>query len=180
MSDGNAPSSDGFMHSSDTLIPFVYNELRRLAKSRLKNEFSSGSIAATGLVHEAFLRLSQNKDCQWNSRGHFFAAAAEAMRRILIEKARARLSLKRGGGVAIETLDEAQIAGSEKDELLLRLNDALEELESIDTRKANLVRMRYFVGMTNEEIADALQIHVATVARDWAYARAWLKREMET
>lgn len=180
MTDGNAPQTDDSGHSSDTLLPLVYGELRRLARSRLNNEFSSGSVEATGLVHEAFLRLSENHNCQWNSRAHFFAAASEAMRRILIERARRRQSVKRGGGVDIEALDPEQISCSEKDAGLLRLDEALEELESIDARKANLVKLRYFVGMTNQEIADALQIHVATVARDWAYARAWLKREMES
>ncbi|MCS7468592.1 ECF-type sigma factor [Stieleria sp. ICT_E10.1] len=163
--------------SSDDLIPLVYTELRRLAKRRLSDDRAGQSLDATGLVHEAFIRLSRDPNCQWNSRGHFFGAAAEAMRRILIERSRQRQTQKRGKGTPHESLSpEAEV--SDRDERLIKLDEALDELEAVDVRKARLVKLRFFVGLTNEEIADALEIHLATVNRDWAYARAWLKREM--
>lgn len=165
-------------HSADTLIPLVYTELRRLARARLRDDRAGDSVEATGLVHEAFLRLSKNPDCQWNSRGHFFAAAGEAMRRILVEKARHRQTLKRGGGIQPKSIED-DLMGKPTTERLIELDEALEQLELIDARKANLVKLRFFVGLTNQEIASILEIHTATVARDWAFARAWLKRQMD-
>ncbi len=176
MTDKEAHEPQAPCHSSETLLPLVYGELRKLARARLKDDLAGRSMDATGLVHEAFLRLSKSPDCKWNSRGHFFAAAGEAMRRILIERARQRQSRKRGSGAARESLNEG--AAVIRDDRLIRLNEALSALESVDARKADLVKLRFFVGLSHEEIADAMGVHLATVSRDWAYARAWLKREM--
>jgi RNA polymerase sigma factor (TIGR02999 family) len=177
MTDTNHESS---RHSADTLIPLVYSELRKLAKSRLKGDHAGQSLDATGLVHEAFLRLARGGDQQWNSRGHFFAAAGEAMRRILIENARSRQTSKRGGGATPISLDDEVMDANFNDQRLIQLNDALDELEAFDARKASLVKLRFFAGLSNDEIADALEIHPATVSRDWAFSRAWLKRWMDT
>lgn len=171
-------SNDGPCYSSANLLPLVYDELRKLAKARLRDDRAGQSIDATGLVHEAFLRLSKTPDCKWNSRGHFFAAAGEAMRRILIERARQRQTIKRGGGATNQSLDDEHEAVHVKDTRLIQLDEAINALECVDTRKADLVKLRFFVGLSNEEIADALGIHIATVSRQWTYARAWLKREM--
>jgi RNA polymerase sigma factor (TIGR02999 family) len=172
------PSTNGSHHSADTLIPLVYSELRKLARAKLRDDRANQSLDATGLVHEAFLRLSADPECQWNNRGHFFAAAGEAMRRILIEKARSRQTLKRGAGLRPQELLDDEV-GFDQPERLLELDEALQQLEAQDDRKANLVKLRFFVGLSNAEIARALEIHPATVARDWAYARAWLKRYMD-
>lgn len=166
-------------HSTDTLIPLVYHELRKLARTRLRDDQAGQSIDATGLVHEAFIRLSKSDSCQWNGRGHFFAAAAEAMRRILIERARQRQTIKHGNGAFREELDVAHAAEWNRDLRLIQLDEVLSQLEANDARKADVVKLRFFVGLNNEEIADALGVHVATVARDWTYARAWLKRQID-
>lgn len=165
-------------HSADTLLPLVYSELRKLARARLRDDRAGQSLDATGLVHEAFLRLSKNPHCRWNSRGHFFAAAGEAMRRILIERARQRQTLKCGEGNRPQSIDE-NLAAEIQTTRLIEMDEALDALESIDHRKADLVKLRFFIGLTNQEIADALEIHPATVARDWVFARAWLKRYMD-
>ena len=167
-------------YSSDTLLPLVYEELRRLARARLRDDRAGQSLDATGLVHEAFMRLTKDALGEWNSRGHFFAAAGEAMRRILIERARSRQTLKRGQGMTFEAYDENKVGQDDRDDRLIRLDEALVDLEAVDNRKADLVKLKFFAGLTHEEIADALEIHLATVSRDWAYARAWLKRQMDT
>jgi RNA polymerase sigma factor (TIGR02999 family) len=161
------------------LLPLVYDELRKLAAARLAEEKPGQTLQTTALVHEAYLRLvggSQPQD--WGGRGHFFAAAAEAMRRILVESARRKKTLKRGGERTRVELDEVAAPEGRADELLA-VNDALGELEREDPEKAELVKLRYFTGLTLQEAADALGISVRTAGRSWAYARAWLRRAVE-
>ena len=171
--------------AADELLPLVYHELRKLARAKLGQEKPGHTLQATALVHEAYLRLvvdkeqeSGNRGAKWDGRGHFFAAAAEAMRRILVESARRKQRLKRGGGLEREPLDEEAIASPEIDGDLIELDAALEKLAGKDHRKAELVKLRYFAGLTIEQAADALDISAATAERDWTYARAWLFREM--
>ena len=162
------------------LLPLVYSELRKLAAQRLTQEKPGQTLQATALVHEAYLRLvDADRPQQWNGRGHFFAAAAEAMRRILLEDARRKRSLKAGGGrQRIELAHvEAAIPGADID--LLALNDALEKLRLKDQRQADLVNLRFFAGLTNDEAAAALGISPSTADSDWAYARCWLRLEMD-
>src|SRR5262249_14751669 len=158
------------------LLPLVYDGLRRLAAERLAHEKPGQTLQATALVHEAYLRLVGTQKAQhWNSRGHFFAAAAHAMRRILVERARHKQSLKARGDRRRQTLAEIDpaIAGPDLD--LLALNEALEKLETHDKRKADLVKLRFFAGLTIEEAAQALGVATSTADKDWAYARCWLR-----
>ena len=165
----------GEREAAGRLLPLVYDELRRLAAQKLAGEKPGQTLQATALVHEAYLRLVGKGDEQsWNGRGHFFAAAAEAMRRILVESARHKRSLKRGGGLVRRDLDDLQLAAPEPAEDLLALDDALNRLAAVDPVKAELVKLRYFAGMTIEEAADALGIASATAKRYWAYSRSWL------
>ena len=157
------------------LLPLVYEELRRLAAARLAAEPSGNTLQPTALVHEAYLRLVGTPDGEhWNHRGHFFGAAAEAMRRILVESARRRRSSKRGGGRIQQGVDHLEIPSPQPAEDLLALDEALDKLAAIDPVKADLVKLRYFAGMTIEEAADALTISPATAKRYWTYARTWL------
>jgi RNA polymerase sigma factor (TIGR02999 family) len=160
------------------LLPLVYDELRRLAVHRLAGEPNQHTLQPTALVHEAWLKLSGDEQRGWNGREHFFAAAAEAMRRILVDRARRRLAAKRGAGEARADADEVEIPAPAPDEQLLDVNDALEKFALFDVNKAELVKLRYFVGMSFEESADALGIAVPTAKAWWAYARAWLRVEM--
>ena len=172
--------ANGDPHAADRLLPLVYNELRRLAAQKLAHEKPGQTLQATALVHEAYLRLMASggrqppDGPQWSGRGHFFAAAAEAMRRILVENARRRSSLKRGGGHVRHDLDGLQLAAPEPVEDLLALDEALNRLAAVDPVKAELVKLRYFAGMTIEEAAAALCISSPTAKRYWTYARAWL------
>ena len=157
------------------LLPLVYDELRKLAAQRMAAEAPAQTLQATALVHEAYLRLVDgNTNLHWNSRGHFFGAAAEAMRRILIERARQKASLKRGGQFGRIELGDVAEPGRESTIDLLELNDALLELERDEPQKGELVKLRFFAGLSLEETAEALGISVATAKRYWAYARAWL------
>jgi RNA polymerase sigma factor (TIGR02999 family) len=161
------------------LFVLVYEELRRIAGSKMAGESAALTLQPTALVHEAWLRLGADAQPKWESREHFFAAAAEAMRRILIDRARRRAAQRHGGGlerVNLETMDVADMAG--RDELLLAINDALEKLAATDAAKAELVKLRYFGGLTMPEAAQALGVSEATAHRWWAYARAWLGREI--
>ena len=161
------------------LLPLVYDELRRLAAHRLAQEKPGQTLEATALVHEAYLRLvDADRPPRWDSRGHFFAAAAEAMRRILVESARRKRSLKRGGDRGRQGLDEADLVVPEVREDLLALDEALDRLAGVDPVKADLVKLRYFAGLTVEEAAAALGISTSTADRYWAYARAWLHQEV--
>jgi RNA polymerase sigma factor (TIGR02999 family) len=158
------------------LLPLVYDELRRLAAQKLAQEKPGQTLDATALVHEAYLRLVGKKPEQpWDGHGHFFAAAAEAMRRILIERARHKQSRKAGGGRRRVELSEVEPALAETPEDLLALDEALEQLAAKDLRKAQLVKLRYFAGLTNAQAAQALGISPSTADNDWAYARAWLR-----
>jgi RNA polymerase sigma factor (TIGR02999 family) len=169
----------GDPHAAAQLLPLVYEELRRLASRKLRSEAPGQTLQATALVHEAYLRLVGKGDEQrWDSRGHFFAAAAEAMRRILVESVRRKRSLKRGGGRARQELDELQLAAPEPVEDLLALDEALDRLASRDPVKAELVKLRYFAGLTIEEAAAALGISSATAKRYWTYTRTWLHQEI--
>jgi RNA polymerase sigma factor (TIGR02999 family) len=166
--------------AAEGLLPLVYDELRKLAARRLAQEKPGQTLQATALVHEAYVRLVGPDGGQnWDSRGHFFAAAAEAMRRILIDNARRKRTGKHGGGHRCRDLDEVEIVAGEPVEDLLALDEALTRLAAEDPAKAELVKLRYFAGLSIEEAAAALGISVATAKRRWAYARAWLFRAVE-
>ena len=171
----------GDPQAASQLLPLVYDELRRLAARKMAQESSGQTLQPTALVHEAFLRLVGNEDVeQWDSRGHFFVAAAEAMRRILIENARRRKSIKRGGAMARCELQDADVALEADDfDTLIALDEALLRLAAEDKALAQLVELRYFTGLTIEETAKVLGVSPRTTKRNWAYARAWLRREME-
>jgi RNA polymerase sigma factor (TIGR02999 family) len=165
--------------AADQLLPLVYDELRKLAAARLAQEKPGQTLQATALVHEAYLRLVGNENGQcWDGRGHFFAAAAEAMRRILVDNARRRQSLKHGGGVEHRRIDELAIAGPEPDGQLLALSEALEKLSATDKTAAELVKLRYFAGLSGKDAAAALGLAERSAERLWVYARAWLLKEL--
>jgi RNA polymerase sigma factor (TIGR02999 family) len=169
--------------ASEELLPLVYDELRQLAAQRLAHEAPGQTLQATALVHEAYLRLVADKrrgssPAGWNSRGHFFAAAAEAMRRILVDTARSKRAEKRGGGRRRIEVEVQELAGRQHDQKLLALDEALAKLEQQHSQKAQVVKLRYFAGLSIKEAAEALGISTATADRYWAYARAWLQREM--
>ena len=164
--------------SADSLLPIVYQELRRLAASYLRRERPGQTLQPTALVHEAYLRLLKDRPERWQNRAHFCAIAAHSMRQILIERARARDAQKRGGGQPRVTLDEALVAGQEPTVDLVALDLALERLAAIDPAQARLVELRFFGGLTVEETAEEMNISPATVKRHWAVARAWLAREL--
>jgi RNA polymerase sigma factor (TIGR02999 family) len=169
--------------STERLFPLVYDEQRRIAASALAREKAGLTLQPTALVHEAYLRLvgpAGSNALPWENRAHFFAAATEAMRRILIETARRKKRLKRGGGADRIPLSEGDRMAFPLGEELLALDEALEKLERIDPPKAALVKLRFFGGSTAEEAAAMLGISISTAERQWAYARAWLRREMET
>ena len=161
------------------LLPLVYGELRKLAAARLAQEKAGQTLQATALVHEAYLRLVVgNSDAEFDNRGHFFCAAAEAMRRILIDQARRKLTLKAGGGLNRQEFNESEIEAPNRDVNLLGLNEALDRLAKLDSRKAELVKLRYFAGLTLHQAAQALGVSDATADADWAYAKSWLRLEM--
>lgn len=165
--------------ASKKLLPLVYQELRRLAAAKLAREKSGQTLQATALVHDAYLRLiGSNEDQKWNSRGHFFAAAAEAMRRILIEQARRKKSLKAGGGFERIAIPESELASPDRADDILVLDEALTKFEELHPRQAKVVKLRYFGGLTIEQTATALEIAQSTAIADWAYAKGWLKLEV--
>jgi RNA polymerase sigma factor (TIGR02999 family) len=165
--------------AAEQLLPLVYDELRRLARHKLGQEAPGQTLNATALVHEAYLRLVDVElPQQWNSRGHFFAAAAEAMRRILIESARGKARGKRGGDWQRVDFDQLDVANSVSPDQLLDLDDALQRLVAIDSVAGELVRLRYFAGIALDQAAAVLGISTATAYRRWAYARAWLRCEL--
>ena len=168
----------GDERASDELLPLVYQELRRLAAQKMSHEPPGQTLQATALVHEAYLRLVGAEDQNWDGRTHFFCAAAEAMRRILIDNARRKKRLKRGGDRKRVTLDDAEFAVEAPSDDLIALDEALEKLASEDPAKAELVKLRYFAGLTVEQAAEILKISRATADRYWSYARAWLFHEM--
>ncbi len=171
---------DGDPSAAEQLLPLVYKELRKLAATKMAQEKPGQTLQATGLVHEAYLRLVDGeKEKHWDSRGHFFSAAAEAMRRILVEKARQKLRVKRGGEQRRVDLDDADLVTYLPPDELLSLNDAIENLAAHDSAAAELVKLRYFVGVSVEDAADTLKIPRTTAYRHWTYARAWLISQLQ-
>ncbi len=165
----------GDKQAADDLLPLVYGELRKLARSRMRHEQPGQTLQATGLVHEAYLRLVGSEDIAWDSRGHFFAAAAEAMRRILIERARRKSRIRHGGELRRASMHTDILVVDDADSQLLDLDQALTDLEAQDRQMANVVKLRYFAGLSIEETAAALNISPRSVNRSWVAARAWLK-----
>jgi RNA polymerase sigma factor (TIGR02999 family) len=166
--------------AAEQLLPLVYKELRKLAAAKMAQEQPGQTLQATALVHEAYIRLVDVEKAQhWNSRGHFFGAAAEAMRRILVDQARRKRSERQGGGLKRHALEHVEIAAPEPSLDVASINEALIRLEEIDKLKANLVKLRYFAGLTIPQAAETLGISSATADRYWAYARAWLHAELK-
>ena len=168
----------GDAKATEELLPLVYNELRRLAAHKMANESPGHTLQPTALVHEAWLKLVDSPAQSWQNRAHFFGAAAEAMRRILIASARRKLTQRRGARAAHLDVDEIEIASPEPDDQLLAVNDALDRFAALEPRQAELVKLRYFAGLTIEEAAVVLGISLATAKRWWTYARAWLFHEI--
>jgi RNA polymerase sigma factor (TIGR02999 family) len=166
--------------AAEQLLPLVYDELRKLASAKLSRESPGQTLQATALVHEAYLRLVGNEQHEpsWDNRGHFFAAAAEAMRRIMIDQARQKKSLQRGGDLQRHDVMDVEFVSPEPNDDLLGLNDALERFASRDPEKAQLVKLRYFAGLTIPQAAEVMGISSSTADRHWAYARAWLHAEL--
>jgi RNA polymerase sigma factor (TIGR02999 family) len=173
-------AQNGDPTAADQLLPLVYDELRRLAAAKIAQEKPGQTLQPTALVHEAWLRLVGSENQLWENRAHFFAAAAEAMRRILIEKARRRQRLRHGGGQERVDLDEIATIAPESDERLLQVHEALDQLAAEDKVKADVVKLRFFVGLTDREVADALGLSERTVERHWAYAKPWLFRQIRS
>src|SRR6187431_895109 len=166
--------SNGDDRALEKLVPLVQPELHRLAHHYMSRERAGHTLQTTAILNEAYLRLVDDTKPVWQGRSHFIAAAAQLMRRIMVDHARERQALKRGGGALKVTLDEAALVTETRSEELLALDEALEKLAAFDKRKADVVEMRYFGGLTMEEIADVLKVHVNTVTREWSAARAWL------
>jgi len=164
----------GDANASADLLPLVYDELRKHAAVRMSHESPGQTLQPTALVHEAWLRMAGSEDRHWQNRAHFFGAAAEAMRRILIENARRKARLKRGGRAAHLDIDEVELAAASPDEKVLLIDDALEEMRERDPEKALVVVLKFFVGMTNQEVAASMGVTERTVERHWAYAKVWL------
>ncbi len=170
---------NGDAHAAQELLPLVYDELRKLAAAKLANEKPGQTIQATGLVHEAWIRLlGSDAEIHWNGRGHFFGAAAKAMQRILVENARRKKSLKAGGDFARVQLSQVVHEVQNRSVEVLEVDEALKKLEAIEPRKAEFVRLRFFAGLTLAEAARALGVSTSTADNDWAYAKAWLRVEM--
>ena len=169
---------NGDRNALDALLPLVYEELRRLAHFQLQRERQDHTLQTAALVHEAYLRLIGLNPPQWESRTHFFAIAAQLMRQILVDYARRHVAAKRGGGACKLSLEEATLVSKQKDVDVLSLDDALKTLAKIDPRQSRVVELRFFAGLSLEEISEALEIAPATVQRDWTAARAWLHREI--
>ena len=168
----------GDAQAADQLLPLVYDELRKLAAAKMAREAAGQTLQPTALVHEAWLRLGADQQPDWQNRAHFFASAAEAMRRILIDRARSRQALRHGGGLVRLNADDLELAAAPDDERVLAINDALEKFALVEPQKAELVKLRYFAGLTIEETAQTLGISEPTAKRWWAYSRAWLFQEM--
>jgi RNA polymerase sigma factor (TIGR02999 family) len=172
--------SHGDCAALEKLTPLVYRELRRLAHRYMEGQRPNHTLQTTALVNEAYLRLADQKRANFTSRSHFFAVAAKAMRQILVNHAKASQRQKRGGGAAKLELDEAALISPEQPREILDLNEALERLATLDSRKAQVVELRYFGGLKQEEIAEVLKISTVTVRRDWVFARAWLYSELHS
>ena len=170
--------SGGNQSALDRLYPLVYEELRRLARSYMKREHKGHTLQTTALINEAYVRLVDQHNVHWQNRSHFFAISAQIMRRILVDHARRYLQAKRGGGALRVSLDEVMIVASERSEEVLMLDEALGNLARLDPRRCQVVELRYFAGLNNEEIASVLKISENTVTRDWNLARAWLYQQL--
>lgn len=168
----------GQSQASEELLPLVYEELRRLAAARMVQESSGHTLQATALVHEAWVRLTGGTGQKWANRAHFFAAASEAMRRILIENARKKSRLKHGGKLMRLDIADLDLAAASPDEMILLVDEALERFKAEDPEKGKIVVMKFFGGLTNQEIAENLNVTERTVERQWAYARAWLFQDI--
>lgn len=162
----------------DEILPIVYNELRKISSKYLRNEYRKHTLQTTELVHEAYIKLIGSENLTWESRAHFYGIAARSMRQILVDYARKKKSLKRDEGKTQLPLEEANIIVGESEEQILNLNDALNKLEALGERSSKVVELRFFSGLSLEETAEVLNISVATVKRDWKFAKAWLYREM--
>src|SRR5882724_2879091 len=169
----------GESQASEKLLPLVYNELRNLASARMLHESAGHTLQPTALVHEAWLRLAGDGKQNWKGRAYFFAAAAEAMRRILVEHARRKTRLKHGGGQQRLNVEDLQLAETPPDEKILLVEDALEQLERSNPERARVVVMKFFAGMTNKEVADMLDIGERSVDRHWVCAKAWLFQKLQ-
>jgi RNA polymerase sigma factor (TIGR02999 family) len=166
--------------AADQLLPLVYENLRQLAAAKLAREQPGQTLQATALVHEAWLRVTgENSSKGWNGRGHFFGAAAEAMRRILVDRARQKARIRHGGELQRVDLERVTIATEDSDDTVLAMNEALEKLALESPQKAEIVKLHYFTGLEYAEIAEVLSVSLSTVERGWAYARSWLYREMK-
>ncbi|HEY3914979.1 MAG TPA: ECF-type sigma factor [Verrucomicrobiae bacterium] len=175
-----AAIDEGDLDAADQLLPVVYQELRKLAAAKLAREAPGNTLQPTALVHEAWLKLAGNSNPKFQGKAHFFAAAAEAMRRILIDRARRKNAVRHGGGQVRTEFIEGEVQGSNAaEDEMFAVHEALDKLAAQSQRKAELVKLRYFVGMTLEEAAEALDISVRTAADDWAHARAWLFHEIK-
>ena len=170
--------TEGDPAALENLLPLVYDELRRLARSYLQRERSGHTLQSTALVHEAYIRLV-DQDVSWQSRAHFFGIAAQMMRRILVDHARGKNAAKRGDGACVVTLDEAIAGTGSRDVNILALDEALERLAKLDPQQSRIVELRFFAGLSIEETGEVLGISPATVKRDFAMAKAWLHREMQ-
>jgi RNA polymerase sigma factor (TIGR02999 family) len=170
--------NSGDEHAPERLMPLVYEELRRLARFYLQQERSDHTLQATGLVHEAYLRLVDQSSMNWQNRAHFFAVAAKIMRRILVDYARNHRAEKRGGEREKILFDEALAPSNERAVDLIALDEALQDLETFDPRQSHIVELRFFGGLTNEEIGEVLEISPRTIKREWRLAKAWLRREI--
>jgi len=162
----------------DRLVPLVYGDLRRIARRHLRGRSSGRTLDATGLVHEAWVKLAEATGAEWQDRGHFLAVAARAMRQIVIDDARRHAAAKRGGGERAVTLEEERVAADDRSEWLLTVDQALERLARHNDRLARVVECRFFAGLTEEETAEALEVSLRTAQRDWLRARAWLREEL--
>ncbi len=171
--------SKGKPEAADQLIPVVYNELRRLADSYMRREREGHTLQATALVHEAYMKLVEQRSVNWQSRAHFFGIAAQIMRRLLVDHARGRLRDKRGGGQFLVPLDDALVFSPEQSSAMVELDGALDRLAAMDPRQARIVELRFFAGLTVEEAAEVLGISPKTVKRDWSVAKAWLHGELK-
>jgi len=169
----------GESQASEKLLPLVYNELRNLAAARMIHESAGHTLQPTALVHEAWLRLTGDSKQNWKSRAYFFAAAAEAMRRILVEHARRKARLKHGGGQERLNVEDLELAGAAPDEKILMVNDALESLERSNPERARVVVLKFFGGMTNKEVAETMEIGERSVDRHWVCAKAWLFQKLQ-
>lgn len=170
--------NDGEDAALELLLPVVYEDLRRIARRAMRGQNSGHTFQTTDLIHEAYLKLAEGQRAEWQNRAHFFAVASRAMRHILVDYARSKQSMKRGGEARRVTLEETLVVGPDISGEIVHLNLLLEQFARIDPRKASIVEMKFFGGMTTDEIAEALDLSPKTIKRDWRFARSWLQREM--